>query len=125
MPIDKTDVERFFNDYAEALSSHDANHIARHWGVPALVLGDQGAIAVNKPEEVVAFFAASMEQYADVAKARAGIRSAIALSASSIACEIEWEHLDQGGEVVGSEAGHYILSRDEDAVKIHVYTPKL
>ncbi|MEO6396194.1 MAG: hypothetical protein ABIO40_09835 [Devosia sp.] len=124
MPVSKSEISAFYTDYATALASRDAKGIARYWGVPALVLSDEGAIAVTKSAETEAFFAASMEQYKNVVAAKARIENTVHLADSVAACEIAWEHRDATGTPIGGEAGYYLLKRSESGLKIHVYTPR-
>lgn len=107
-----------------ALSARDINRITSHWGVPALVLSDEGAIAVAKVKEVEVFFASSMNQYEKVASAHPTIRSALPLSENVIAWEVVWDHHDEVGKSVGGEAGYYVLRHNGKGLQIHVYTPK-
>jgi ketosteroid isomerase-like protein len=124
MPITKSEINAFYADYAVALASRDAKAIAGFWGVPALVLGDEGVIAVGKAAETEAFFASSMEQYKNVVSASARIAHTAHLADSVVGCEIVWEHRDAAGTPIGGEAGHYMLKRGESGLRIHVYTPK-
>jgi ketosteroid isomerase-like protein len=123
MPVSRSDVEAFFAAYAAALGARDAKAIAGHWGVPALVLSDQGALAVSAAAETEAFFAASMDQYRDAASAHPTLKHLGHLGEAVVACEIVWEHRDKFGEPIGGEQGHYMLRRGEDGLRIHVYSP--
>lgn len=125
MSITRKEIADFFSDYAAALSARDLKNIVRCWGVPALVLSDHGVIAVSELEEVEAFFASSMRQYDKVASAHPTFQSVIPLSDTVVGCQIAWEHRDQNGNSVGGEAGYYMLKRDDEALHIHVYVPRL
>lgn len=124
MAVARSDIKDFFSEYAKALGARDIKKIAAHWGVPALVLSDDGAVAVGELGEVEAFFASSMEQYEGIATARAKIASADALSDTVVGCEIEWRHEDADGKEIGAEVGHYTLRQDGRSLKIHAYTPR-
>lgn len=54
MAIVEQDVKSFFNEYGQALGSRDAKVIATYWGIPGLVMSDQGTIPVASTEEVEA-----------------------------------------------------------------------
>lgn len=73
--------------------------------------------------QIEQFFGSSMEQYEGLDQAVASIASTQRLSDSVIACEIDWEHRKKG-KAVGEEHGHYVLKRDGNRLKIHVYTPR-
>jgi hypothetical protein len=125
MSITKNEIEDFFFDYAKALSARDITAIVQCWGVPTLVLSDEGTIAATKIEEVNAFFASSIRQYENVASAHATIKSVMPLSENIVSCQVIWDHHDTSGNSVGGEAGHYMLKRDGNALHIHVYTPMM
>ena len=124
MAIAEQDVRTFFNEYGQALGSRDAKAIAKHWGIPSLVVSDQGTVPVASSEEVEAFFSSSMQQYEGVAEARANIERVAELSENVVAAEIEWQHKDDQGRTRGGERGHYMLSRQNGRLSIVVYAPK-
>jgi hypothetical protein len=59
------DLRAFFDEYGRALSRCDLPAIAAAWDVPALVLADQGAHAVDSAEQIETFFGAASQQYRD------------------------------------------------------------
>jgi hypothetical protein len=105
------------------LSARDITAIVQCWGVPGLVLHDEGAIAVAKIEDVDAFFTSSMQQYEQVASAHPTIHSTMLLSDNVVGCQVVWDHLATAGTSIGHEVGSYILKRAGTALHIHVYTP--
>jgi hypothetical protein len=123
MSITMKELEDFFSAYAKALSARDSQAIVQCWGVPTLILSDEGVIAAVKLEEVDAFFSSSMKQYEKVASAHPTIKSAMLLSDNVASCQVVWDHHDKSGKSVGGEIGHYMLKRDGTALHIHVYTP--
>src|SRR5690606_23662464 len=125
MSLSEDDAEAFFADYATALVSRDPKRIAAFWGVPGLVLSDEGAIPIASSAEVEGFFGASMGQYPGIANVFARTRDVHVLSAGVLFCTVEWTHLDADGRAVGGETGHYVLRRGGEGVRIHVYTPRL
>jgi len=125
MSLSQDDADSFFADYAAALVGRDPGRIAAFWGVPGLVLSDEGAIPIASRAEVEGFFGASMGQYEGIASAFARILDVHVLSAGVLFCSIEWTHLDADGEAVGGETGHYVLRGEGEGLRIHVYTPRL
>ncbi len=123
MSVTMKAIEEFFLDYAEALSARDVPAIVQHWGAPGLVLADQGAIGVGSLEEVQAFFAGSMQQYAQVATARPNLAVAMPLGETMAACRVHWDHLDAAGTRIGGEQGYYMLKDDGQGLRIHAYVP--
>jgi len=124
MAIGKNDIQTFFDQYGLALGSRDEKAIASHWGVPSLVVSDQGSVPVASSEEVEAFFSSSMQQYEGVASAQARIENLADLSGNVVAVQIEWSHKNDLSETVGGESGHYVLSKQHGRLAIFVYTPK-
>ncbi len=125
MTVSRNEIEAFFASYGEALGSRDVKAIGEHWGVPGLVLSDDGAIPIAKAREIEDFFGGAMGQYQKVSSANATIRSVIALSRDLAGCEIAWEHRDKIGKPIGGEEGFYVLRREAGRLRIHFYTPKM
>ncbi|MGD9739202.1 MAG: hypothetical protein AB7O56_13220 [Bauldia sp.] len=127
MTVSSFDIDVFFAGYAEALASRDAKRVTPFWGVPALVLSDQGVIPVAKIEEIEGFFATASQnaEYEGVATTSATVKSALPLADRIIGCEVLWEHQDAAGKPTGAEAGYYVLRRDDGgSLRIQVYVPK-
>jgi hypothetical protein len=59
------DLRAFLEEYGRALSRCDLPAIAAAWECPALVLDDQGVIAVDSTEQIENFFAAASQLYRD------------------------------------------------------------
>ena len=59
------ELRAFFEEYGRALSRCDLPAIAAAWEVPALVLADQGSIAVESTEQIETFFSTAIQQYRD------------------------------------------------------------
>ena len=125
MTVSRSEIEAFFTSYGEALGGGDVKAIGEHWGVPGLVLSDDGAIAVARAKEVEELFGGAMGQYQKVSSAVASIRSVITLSRDVAGCEIAWEHRDKIGKPIGGEEGFYVLRREAYRLRIHFYTPKM
>lgn len=123
MSIARKEIEDFFSAYAKALSTRDIQGIVKCWGIPTLVLSDEGVIAVSKFEEVEAFFASSIRQYETVTSAHSTLKFMLPMSDNVVGCQIVWDHLDDNGKSVGGEVAYYLLKRDDKALHIHVYTP--
>src|SRR5687767_10334166 len=59
------DLRALVEEYGRALSRCDLPAIAAAWEVPALVLADQGSIAVESTHQIETFFGAATQQYRD------------------------------------------------------------
>jgi hypothetical protein len=114
--MEETEVRVFLESYGQALSTGDLAAIADAWAVPALVLADQGAVAVGASAEVEAFFKHAVAQYHAQGQAsthptqvkieRLGERLA--------EVDVSWEVLDDKGVSRSVEHSHYILWQGED-----------
>jgi hypothetical protein len=114
--MDENQIMRFLKRYGEAISAADLATIASCWELPALVLSDQGAIAVSDAGEIERFFAQAQESYRS--KGFVGTKPALErvenLSAQLTSVDVRWSTLDEAGVEKSSERSHYILRRRDD-----------
>lgn len=110
-----SEVQEILDDFAEALTSGDAQAIARMWEVPALVLGEE-AMAVDSIEQVEEFFSGAKDQYNErgITDTRAEIQNLEWATDQIALVTVRWPYLDDEGEESGSESSTYILCRDDD-----------
>lgn len=109
-------ISLFLERYGTALCAGDLPAICACWAVPALVLSDQGAIAVNSIEEVERFFASAVAWYRAqglMTTRPEGVRVE-ALGERLAAVDVRWAALDAMGQVRSSEHSRYILALGED-----------
>lgn len=108
-------VEDFLERYARALSSGDLDGVVACWEVPALVLSDEGAIAVGEGEEVRRFFASAVEWYRTegLASTRPTAVEVTELSPRVAGVDVEWSALDADGVERLREGSHYLLRLDD------------
>jgi hypothetical protein len=109
-------VQRFLDRYGQALTAGDGKTIATMWEVPALVLGDQNARAVQASEEVEKFFNAAASQYRaqGIAATRPDVTSISWLSERIVLVEARWPYIDRKGRETGSaETSTYTLRLDD------------
>jgi ketosteroid isomerase-like protein len=57
------EIPAFLDRYAEALAGGDLPGIAAYYALPALVVGDTGAIPVAEPSQVEAAFVGAADAY--------------------------------------------------------------
>ena len=110
--------EQFFDSYTRALLDRDAETIAEHYAVPALIEFPEHPIAVSSASQTKQFFAEAFGQYEGVSTTRATIK-VVAETGHSIWADVTWTH-DAG---VPSEHFIYQLVRDSESWKIAVLTP--
>lgn len=112
----RQDIEELLVELGEALSSGDAESAARCWSVPALILSEEGAIAVSDLHEVQSFFANSTEWYRSrgLVSTRPEIETLQALTPALSAIDVRWPAFDASGEEMSSEQSHYIVQADSE-----------
>ena len=114
--MDDDKIIRFLEGYGGALSTGDLPVISRSWAVPALVLSDQGAMAVTSPTEIEAFFAQGIEYYRaqGLVSTRPELEHVEMLSETLITVDVRWPAYDSSGKEKASERSHYILQLGQD-----------
>ena len=110
--------EQFFDSYTRALLDRDAEAIAEHYAVPALIEFPEHPIAVSSASQTKQFFAEAFGQYEGVSNTRATIK-VVAETGHSIWADVTWTH-DAGAP---QERLLYQLVRSSEGWKIAVLTP--
>lgn len=108
----------FFAAYAKALLDRDAEAIAAHYAVPALIEFPGQRIVVTDAAQTVEFFAGAFAQYEGVTEADAVVE-VVAATGHSIWADVSWDYHG----AASSERNMYQLVRIEDEWKIAVLTP--
>ena len=96
----------------------DAQAIAEHYAVPALIEFPEQAIAVSDARQTEEFFAGAFGQYEGVSRTDAAVE-VVAATGHSIWADVSWHH--HGG--VPDERSMYQLVRNDDKWTIAVLTP--
>jgi ketosteroid isomerase-like protein len=109
------DVQAFLDRYAEALTGGDLPGIAACYMVPALVVGDSGAIPVAEPAEVEAAFAGAAEAYRaqGLVGIRPELRAVEPLTPALTLVDIRWAYLDESGAAGQHTSYRYLLRRSD------------
>jgi ketosteroid isomerase-like protein len=109
-------IRRFLEHYGQAISAVDLAEIARCWEVPALVLSDQGAIAVSDAGEIERFFAQAQAAYRSqgLVATQATLERAEKLGERLSSVDVRWSAMDKAGVEKSSERSHYILRLGDD-----------
>jgi len=99
-----------------ALSTSNLQALSNCWEVPALVLSDEGAIAVTEVSEIEKFFAQATEWYHSqgIRSTKAELERVEALSESLAAVDVRWPSFDASGAEKYSEHSHYIIQVGND-----------
>jgi len=109
-------IMRLLERYDEALSAGDTQVISDCWEVPALVLSDEGAVAVNDKSEIEKFFSQAIEWYRTqgITSTRPELERADMMSDKLASVDVRWPAFDQSGIEKSSERSHYILQLGKD-----------
>ncbi len=113
-------IPAFLTRYGAALGAGDLATIRDCWAIPALVLSDQGVLAVSAAEEVERFFAGAVEWYRaqGLVATRAEDAQVEMLGARMASVNVRWDALDAAGAVRSSEHSRYILTLGEDDLRV-------
>jgi ketosteroid isomerase-like protein len=105
------DVRAFLDRYADALTGGDLPGIAACYALPALVVGDAGAIPVAEPGQVEAAFAGAADAYRarGLVAARPELQAVERLTDALTLVTVRWAYLDGSGEEGDHSAYRYLL----------------
>ena len=100
----------------QALSTNDLRDLADCWEFPALVLSDEGAIALTEAGPLESFFARAAEGYRSqgLVATRPELERVEPLSEKLTAVDVRWPTFDAAGTEKASERSHYLLRLGED-----------
>jgi hypothetical protein len=115
------EVQELLNRMARAVTKGDGKAMAKIWAVPALLLGDNDARAIESLAEVESFFGGAKVQYNSkgIVDTRAEIQELKWLTPRMAVVEVRWPYLDKDDHEVGEETSTYVLRRDEkDSLKL-------
>jgi hypothetical protein len=114
--MERESVEEMLQRLSTALSEGDVKGIASCWSVPALVLSDQGTIAVSSLQQVQEFFKQATEWYHQqgLMSTRGELERFDKLSERLAEVDVRWPAFDAEGVEKSSESSHYIVGLDND-----------
>lgn len=108
----------FFESYADALLRGDADAIADHYAIPALIEFPEAVIAVHDRSQTESFFESGFPQYQNVTRTNHTL-SVASSGPHSIWVEVLWDH--HGG--APDERNMYQLTFHDKNWRIAVLTP--
>jgi len=117
------EIQQLLNSMARAVVSGDGRTVAEMWDVPALVISDDGVMAVDRQEEFEAFFGGARAQYnaQGITDTRAEIVRIEWATKRLATVQVRWPHIDASGKTCGSETSTYVIRRnDKDELKLRV-----
>jgi len=109
-------IGRLLEQLGQALSAGDLRKASACWGVPALVLSEDAALAVSGATEIEEFFSQAAEWYhlQGLVSTRPEIERVDILSEKLAAVDVRWPSFDASGKEKSSERSHYIVQLAED-----------
>lgn len=114
-------ISQLLEQLGQALSAGDLHKASTCWGVPALVLSDDGATAVSDTREIEEFFSQAADWYhlQGIVSTRPEIERVDMLSEKLAAVDVRWPSFDASGKEKSSERSHYIVQFAEDG-QVHI-----
>src|SRR5688572_7123076 len=108
---ERAGVQRYLDQFAEAMTSGDLKTMVKLWEVPAFVIGAHEARVVQSESEVEQFFEGAKEMYNErgIVATRADIVSLDWVGTDLVIATVRWPYLDQDERVLGEESSSYTL----------------
>jgi len=117
----RAEAQDLFNQLAQALTRGDGARVAMLWETPAIVISDEGVIAIATAAQIAEYFGGAKSQYnvRGIVDTRADIRDLERIGERIVIASVRWPYLDAAGKTVGAESSDYTLRRDDaGALKI-------
>jgi hypothetical protein len=107
----RKEITQLLERLGRALSAGDFREASGCWEVPALVLSDEGVIAVSEFSAIEKFFAQASKEYRSqgIASTKPEIERVDVLSGNLASVDVRWPSLDASGNEKASERSHYIV----------------
>lgn len=99
-----------------ALSTGDLAGVSNCWELPALVISDEGAIAITEARQIEEFFGQAVGWYQSqgMTSTRPELKRVDLMTDRLAGVDVCWPAFDASGNEVFSEVSHYILSLGKD-----------
>lgn len=109
------EIRSFLQAYGRALSEGNLRAVSAAWDVPALVLSDEGAIAVESAKQIEDFFGGARRQYIErgILTTKPEIAKVDWLSEKMAQVRTRWIQLTANKERKGEELSLYVLRKDD------------
>jgi hypothetical protein len=94
-----------------ALSAGDLAGVSNCWELPALVLSDEGAIAITEARQIEEFFGQAIGWYQSqgMTSTRPELKRVDPMTDRLVGVDVRWPAFDDSGNEIFSEVSHYIL----------------
>jgi hypothetical protein len=109
------EVRTLLETIAKGLTAGDGKAVAKHWAMPAFVLGDTMAMPIGSLDEVAEFMGGAKAEYQKmgVTDTKPQIRKLDWITDKIAVADVRWPYLDDAGTEKGAESSIYTLVRDE------------
>ena len=114
--MNQESISKCLERIGQALSTNNLRDLADCWEFPALILSDEGAIALTEANSLESLFARAAEGYQSqgLVATLPELERVELLSEKLTAIEVRWPTFDAAGTEQASERSHYILRLGED-----------
>jgi len=111
----RAEAQDLFNQLARALTRGDGARVAALWELPAIVIADEGVIALASVSQIADYFGRAKARYntRGIVDTRADIRDLERIGERLVIASVRWPYLDAAGKTVGAETSDYTLRRDD------------
>ena len=120
--VDPRRVERFFAEYAAALSDGDLDTLARCYAYPSIVVTGDDSLVIDTPRQVVAAFRNDAPAD-DPLTATARVRSIESPAENLAWVTVRWSYGVRGGAERSADAYRYLVRDAAGEVRICTVTP--
>jgi hypothetical protein len=109
-------IRQLLENIGQGLSAGDPRAVANCWEVPALVLSDQGSLAITDSNQIEGFFGQAIAVYRaqGLMATRPEIEHVQTLSESLASVDVRWPAFDAAGTETSAERSHYVIQVGKD-----------
>jgi hypothetical protein len=114
--MNQDQIKKFLKRMGNAVSAGDLSEISKCFALPALVLMEDGALAISQAAEIEKFFGQAVAQYRSqgILTTKAELEHSERLSQRLSAVDVRWPGFDAASIEKYSERSHYLLWLDDD-----------
>jgi hypothetical protein len=114
--MDKGKIRKLLECLGQAISGADLKAVADCWQVPALLLFDDKAIALENSDQIEKLFAQAADWYRarGLVSTKGEIERIDVMTDKLASVDVRWPAYDASGKEQSSERSHYILHLGDD-----------
>lgn len=111
-------VQRYLDQFCEAMLDGDTKTLAAMWAVPAFVVDRRDTRVIHDRSEVEQFFSGAPQMYHErgIVNTRALIESLDIVHDDLVMVTVRWPYIDESGREIGSESSTYTLKANTSGV---------